>query len=67
MVSVAHTVLPETRAEAIEGGSTRYFTGQACKRGHKAERFTINGACVECVYEGRRKILEQRERVANGG
>ena len=27
-----------TRAEALERGLTRYFTGQACKRGHVSER-----------------------------
>jgi hypothetical protein len=34
---------------------TRYFTGQACKRGHVAERRTDNLSCVECVREKDRR------------
>lgn len=29
-------------------GSTRYFTGKPCQRGHVAERQTSNGVCLEC-------------------
>lgn len=37
-----------TRKEAKAQGLLRYFTGTACKHGHRAERFTSNGVCVEC-------------------
>lgn len=39
---------PLSRQDAIEQGAVRYFTGMACKNGHTAERYTLNGACVEC-------------------
>lgn len=37
-----------TRAQAIERGLTRYFTGNPCKHGHIAERYLQSG-CIECV------------------
>lgn len=37
-----------TRAQAIERGLTRYFTGKPCKYGHIAERYLQSG-CTECV------------------
>jgi hypothetical protein len=33
---------------ARASGAPRYFTGNACKHGHVAERITNNGTCVEC-------------------
>lgn len=41
---------PKTRAEAKAAGSTHYFTGKPCVRGHVALRKT-KGACVECMCE----------------
>lgn len=41
--------LPTTRAEALRLGLPRYRTGQPCARGHLAERYTINHACVACT------------------
>jgi len=41
--------LPKTRAEALERGLTRYFTGKACKHGHVSERFASGASCVECL------------------
>lgn len=42
------TDLPKTLGEAIRLGTTRYFTGKPCKRGHIAERLTSCGRCLEC-------------------
>ncbi len=39
---------PSTRAEAVERGSVRYFTGKPCPHGHTAARYTLSGFCVEC-------------------
>lgn len=40
--------LPTSFREAKSKGSTRYFTGQPCKRGHVAERKTSNRDCIAC-------------------
>jgi Recombination endonuclease VII len=37
-----------TRAEALAKGLKRYFTGEPCKRGHVAERSTVNSTCFAC-------------------
>ena len=37
-----------SREEARYRGLKRFFTGTACKHGHIAYRFTINGSCCEC-------------------
>lgn len=37
-----------TRDEAAKQGINKFYTGIPCRRGHDAERYTINGACVEC-------------------
>lgn len=37
-----------TRSLAALQGVRRYFTGQPCKHGHTAERFTSSGGCVVC-------------------
>jgi 5-methylcytosine-specific restriction endonuclease McrA len=37
-----------TRAEAIERGLKRYFTGEPCKYGHVAERLTSRSYCCVC-------------------
>ena len=38
-----------SRAEAIEKGLTRYYTGVECKYGHINFRKASNGVCVECA------------------
>jgi len=43
------TTIPTTRAEAKAVGAMRYFTGNACSRGHVADRYTTTGQCLECV------------------
>lgn len=47
---------PAERAEAKALGLSRYYTGQPCKRGHIAERYTASAGCVACV---RKAVLEQ--------
>lgn len=37
-----------SRAEALKAGNAFYFTGEQCEAGHRAERFTATGTCVEC-------------------
>ncbi|OJH53503.1 hypothetical protein ATN81_19135 [Agrobacterium pusense] len=43
--------LPRTRAEAIEGGSKRFFTHEPCLHGHLAPRYTLGGGCCQCALE----------------
>lgn len=38
-----------TRARARALGHKRYFTGECCKAGHRAERLVSNLTCIECV------------------
>ncbi len=38
-----------TRADAAANGKKRYFTGVPCKKGHVAERYVKNTACVGCL------------------
>jgi len=40
-----------TRAEALQAGAKRYFTGQPCSKGHVAERLVSNFGCLECAAE----------------
>jgi hypothetical protein len=38
-----------TRQQAIAQNAARYFTGNACIKGHVAERYTANKTCCECA------------------
>lgn len=38
-----------TRMEAAKAGLNRFYTGKACRNGHNAERYVLNGTCVECA------------------
>lgn len=40
--------MPKTRASAKSIGSTFYFTGKPCLRGHVAVRITSSGKCAQC-------------------
>lgn len=51
-----------TQMEAAKRGLNKYYTGRACKRGHKSERWTLNGACVQCNIE---RVNRKREEIAN--
>ncbi|ABO60569.1 hypothetical protein LA345_38770 (plasmid) [Burkholderia vietnamiensis] len=51
-----------TREQAAEQGLTRYFTGEACRNGHIAERNTKSRRCVECerrrAYASYKKAMQ---------
>ena len=51
------------RKTALASGLNRYYTGDRCKHGHQAERYTLNSACTECVY-ARVKLIRERFREA---
>lgn len=38
-----------TRQEAIAAHRNKYFTGEPCKSGHVAERYTQSGTCEMCI------------------
>ena len=38
-----------TRQQAKAQNAARYFTGNACIKGHVAERYTVNKTCCECA------------------
>jgi len=51
------------RSKAIEAGEMYYNTGKECLRGHRSNRMTIDGSCMECrsVYiKEQRKMIRQR-------
>jgi hypothetical protein len=41
--------LPNDRHTAIHSGSTKYFTGRPCRKGHTVYRYTASGICAECA------------------
>lgn len=43
--------LPKTRAEAISLGSTYYYPGKPCKKGHIEAHYTTSRGCRECQRE----------------
>jgi YHS domain-containing protein len=51
-----------SRKSARAAGQTFYFTGQPCKRGHVAKRYSHNANCVVCV----RLIGAQWKKTAKG-
>ena len=58
-----------TQREAAERGMNKFYTGKVCKNGHKSERWTLSGECVQCnvdrVYRRRREMAEMM-RIAQG-
>jgi hypothetical protein len=54
-----------SRADALELGLPRYFSGSPCCRGHVAERLVSNRLCIMCERERfRQRYREQiRERL----
>lgn len=38
-----------TREEAHTLGKARYYTGEACRSGHIAERYVSTGGCIACL------------------
>lgn len=59
-----------SRQDAIEAGLKKYFTGEECKHGHVAERYTLNSGCVACINEKtertRVRIRQQQVKAAAG-
>lgn len=50
-----------SRAEAKSLGSSTYFTGKPCSRGHLALRHTYNCACLDCVpFHNRNEYVRRR-------
>lgn len=39
----------EMRMAASAEGKKTYNSGEPCKHGHYADRYVINGGCVECI------------------
>ena len=56
-----------TRSEAARNGNTKYYTGNPCKRGHLARRYTITAACTMCVSQKRRSVRQDIERAQELG
>ncbi len=38
-----------SRIDAELAGNKHYNTGKKCRHGHSSNRYTANGACVECA------------------
>ena len=51
------------RAEALSRGLSRYFTGEPCRAGHVAERYTTSANCVECAKALRDRSMEEYRRL----
>jgi len=51
------------RNSAISTGKTVYYTGKPCKNGHVVQRYTSNGACLECVRLAR---IAEKEAIKAG-
>lgn len=43
-----------SRYDAETYGLKKFFTGEPCSHGHKAERWVSSGCCVECALDQRR-------------
>ena len=54
-----------TRAEAKERGLKYYFTGKPCAKGHVSERKTVDGYCITCDREARKKRMLLRDTISH--
>lgn len=54
-----------SKAEAVIGGYKRYFTGQACARGHISERAVSDGRCLMCSRERSRAYSDRNTGLVN--
>lgn len=43
------TDLPKNRKLAVAAGVKKFFTGEPCKHGHVAYRYTQSGTCSACI------------------
>lgn len=48
------------RSEAMKAGALTYQTGKPCVREHTSERYTRNGACIECLKSANAAFTEAR-------
>src|SRR5713226_2905732 len=48
MLQNAGTFMVLGRSEAASSGLSRFYTGDACKDGHRAKRYVSNRQCVAC-------------------
>jgi len=55
-------VMIVSREEAKSNGLRRFFTGDPCKNGHVAERYTKTGHCTECLGRSARPRAWKRGR-----
>lgn len=46
------------RKDAKEKGIKTYFTGQPCKNGHVAYRYTQSGTCSECINGDHKRVAD---------
>jgi len=56
--------LPASAAEARAEGTSHYFTGAPCKRGHVAKRTTRDGHCVTCNRDSQRLLAKRPDQRA---
>lgn len=47
--------MDSSRKLALENGHIKYVAVRPCVHGHRAERYTINGQCIECKRHTRSK------------
>lgn len=50
-MDVENECLPASREEAVLAGEVFYFTGEPCRHGHIAKRYTTAGSCYQCAQE----------------
>lgn len=53
------------RSDAMQAGALTYQTGKPCVRGHKSQRYTRNGACIECLKSANAAFSEARALTPN--
>jgi hypothetical protein len=49
-----------SRDAARMAGLKRYFTGETCVNGHRAERYVSNTCCVTCVNQSYKPVAESK-------
>ncbi len=54
---------PISRSQAKADGSTKYFTGRPCKRGHVDWRWLCNGTCLSCESESNLINAQRHQRI----
>lgn len=48
-----------TRNQARSLGLSKYFTGEPCRNGHTAERYTQSGTCEECIRQSKAMMISR--------